>query len=72
MRSPLRTEADAFRFLGVVIVGAALIVGAAAANRWFGLAVAVVVIGAIWWWYWRQPSPGPPPVEVRTTGTGSS
>jgi hypothetical protein len=64
MRNPLRSEADAFRFVGVVIVGAALIVGAASVDKWFGFAVAVVVIGGLWWWYWRQPSPGPPPVEV--------
>jgi hypothetical protein len=64
MRSPLRTEADAFRFLGVVIVGAALIVGASRANTWLGVAVAAVAVGAISWWYWRQPSPGRVPVTV--------
>jgi nucleotide-binding universal stress UspA family protein len=64
MRSPLRTEADAFRFLGIVIVGAALIVGAASVNTWLGVAVAAVVVGAISWWYWRQPSPGRAPVRM--------
>jgi hypothetical protein len=64
MRSPLRTEADAFRFLGIVIVGAALIVGAASVNTWLGVAVAAVVVGAIAWWYWRQPSPGRAPVRM--------
>jgi len=65
MRSPLRSEADAFRFVGVVVVAAALIVGAARANTWFGLAVAVVLVGGVSWWYWHQPSPEPPPVAVR-------
>ena len=64
MRNPLRTEADAFRFLGVVIVGAALIVGASRANTWLGVAVAAVAVGAISWWYWHQPSPGRAPVTV--------
>jgi len=64
MLSPLRSEADAFRFVGVVVVGAAVIVGAARANTWFGLAAAVVVVGGVSWWYWHKPSPGPPPVRV--------
>ena len=67
MRSPLRTEADAFRFLGVVIGGAALIVGAAAVNTWFGVAAAALVVGAVSWWYWRQPSPARVPVKVART-----
>jgi hypothetical protein len=64
MRNPLRTEADAFRFLGVVIVGAALIVGASRANTWLGVGVAAVAVGAISWWYWHQPSAGRAPVMV--------
>jgi len=60
MRNPLRSEPDAFRFLGVVIVGALVIVGAASLNTWLGVAVAVVVVGGITYWYWHQPSPGPP------------
>jgi hypothetical protein len=66
MRNPLRTEAEAFRFLVVAIVGAALIVGAARINTWVGVGVAAVVVAGVSWWYWRQPSPGPPPVQVRT------
>jgi hypothetical protein len=64
MQNPLRSEADAFRFVGVVVVGAAVIVGAASANTWLGLAAALVVVGGVSWWYWHQPSPAPPPVEV--------
>jgi hypothetical protein len=66
MRNPLRTEAEAFRFLVVAIVGAALIVGASRINTWVGVGVAAVVVAGVSWWYWRQPSPGPPPVQVRT------
>ena len=44
--NPLRSEAEAFRFLGVVIVGALVIVAAAYVNTWVGVAAAVVVIAA--------------------------
>jgi len=65
MQNPLRSEAEAFRFLIVSIGGAAIIVGAAYANTWLGVAAAVVVVGGIARWYWRQPSPQPPRLEVR-------
>ncbi len=64
MRNPLRSEAEAFRFLIAVIIGALVIVGAARINTWFGLAAALVIVSGIAWWYWRQPSPGPPLPEV--------
>jgi hypothetical protein len=65
MQNPLRSEAEAFRFLIVSIGGAAIIVGAAYANTWLGVAAAVVVVGGIARWYWRQPSPQPRRIEVR-------
>jgi hypothetical protein len=57
MRNPLRSEAEAFRFLVVSIVGALVIVAGAFINTWVGVAAAVIVVGAISLWYWRQPSP---------------
>ena len=45
MRNPLRTEAEAFRFLVVVIAGAIVVVAAAYINTWVGVAAAVLVIG---------------------------
>jgi hypothetical protein len=57
MRNPLRSEAEAFRFLVVSIVGALVIVGGAFINTWVGVAAAVIVIAVIARWYWRQPSP---------------
>ena len=63
-RNPFRSEAEAFRFVGVAIVGALVIIGAAAVNTWLGLAVAIVVLAAVMWLYEHQPSPPPPPVEV--------
>jgi hypothetical protein len=64
MQNPLRSEAEAFRFLIVSIVGAAIIVGAAYANTWLGVAAALVVVGGVARWYWRQPSARPPRLEV--------
>jgi len=57
MRNPLRSEAEAFRFLVVSIVGALVIVAGAFINTWVGVAAAVIVVGAISLSYWRQPSP---------------
>lgn len=61
MRNPLRTEAEAFRFLLVAIVGAAVIVAAAYANEWLGVAAAVLVVGGIGVWLWNGPPAVPPP-----------
>lgn len=50
MRNPLRSEAEAFRFL-IVIIGGAVIVGVAAyINTWVGVAAAVLVVGGIGAW----------------------
>ena len=53
MRNPLRSEAEAFRFLGVVIVGALVVVGAAHVNTWLGVAAAVLTVGGVGWWLRR-------------------
>jgi len=58
MRNPLRSEAEAFRFLLAVIVGAVVIVGAAYVNTWLGVAAAVVAVGGIVWWLKQEPIPG--------------
>ena len=50
MRNPLRSEAEAFSFLGVVIVGALVIAGAAWLNTWVGVAAAVLVVAALVRW----------------------
>jgi hypothetical protein len=64
MQNPLRSEADAFRFLLIVIGGAAIIVLAAYINTWLGVAAAVVVVVGVARWYWRQPSAKPPRLEI--------
>jgi hypothetical protein len=58
MRNPLRSEAEAFRFLIAVIVGALVIIGAAYVNTWLGVAAAVVAVGGIGWLLKREPVPG--------------
>ena len=73
MRNPLRSEAEAFRFLVVVIVGAAAIVAASLANKWAGVAVAVLAFAALGWWLRQEPVPGaaePAPVLVSGTPPG--
>jgi hypothetical protein len=74
MRNPLRSEAEAYRFLGVVIVGAAVIIVAAYINTWLGVSVAVLAFGALGWWLRHEPVPGtaePPPVVTSGTPAGT-
>jgi hypothetical protein len=73
MRNPLRSEAEAFRFLIVVIVGAAAIIAAASINKWLGVAVAVLAFAALGWWLMREPVPGgsdPPRPLASATSPG--
>jgi hypothetical protein len=64
MRNPLRSEAEAFRFLVVVIAGAVIVVVAATINVWAGVVAAVLVVGSVGWWYWTRPSPARPPIAM--------
>jgi len=66
MRNPLRSEAEAFRFLIVVIAGAIVVVAAAYLNTWVGVAAAVLVAGGIVAWLLRAPA-GPPRMLVSST-----
>jgi hypothetical protein len=58
MRNPLRSEAEAYRFLGIVIVGAGVIIAAAYGNTWAGVAVAVIAFAGLFWWLTHAPVPG--------------
>ena len=74
MRNPLRSEAEAYRFLGVVIVGAAVIIAGAYVNTWVGVAAAVIVFVALGWWLMHEPVPGaaePPPMVTSGTPPGA-
>ena len=50
MRNPFRSEAEAFRFLLLVIVYGALIVIGNKINVWLGLAVFIVESAIVAWW----------------------
>ena len=54
MQNPFRTEEQAFRFVWLTIGYAGLIVIAYLINHWFGLAVFLVLTGAIAWWLTRR------------------
>jgi hypothetical protein len=69
MRNPLRSEAEAFRFLIVIIVGAAVIIAASFINKWLGVAVAILVFAGLFWWLKQEPVPGSSdPPKVVTSG----
>lgn len=73
MRNPLRSEAEAFRFLIAVIVCALIIVGAASIDTWLGVAAAVVAVVGLLWWLKQEPVPGaadPPPRLTSETPAG--
>jgi hypothetical protein len=73
MRNPLRSEAEAYRFLIVIIVGAALIIGASFIDKWLGVAVAILVFAGLFWWLKQEPVPGaadPPKVVTSATPPG--
>ena len=73
MRNPLRSEAEAYRLLWIVIACAAAIIVAAFINTWLGVAVAVLAFGALGWWLMQEPVPGAgeaPPVVTSGTPPG--
>ena len=55
MRNPLRSEAEAFRLLVIVIGGAIVVVAAAYLNTWVGVAAAAVAVGGVLAWLMRTP-----------------
>ena len=69
VRNPLRSEAEAFRFLVAVIVGALVIVGAAYLNTWLGVAVAIIAVAGIVWWLRQEPVPGAADAPPRLTSS---
>src|ERR1043165_7675850 len=58
MRNPLRSAAEMYRFLWIVVAGAIVIVVAALINKWVGVAAAVIAFGALGWWFFHEPVPG--------------
>ncbi|MDQ3821619.1 MAG: hypothetical protein M3321_00030 [Actinomycetota bacterium] len=63
MINPLRSEAEAFRFVLVTLVYFGLIAIAAVVNRWLGLAVfGVLTLAVLAWWFRARRQE--PPVQV--------
>lgn len=62
-----------YRFLWIVVFGAAIIVVAAVINKWVGVAAAVIAFAALAWWLFKAPAPGagePPKKVVSATPPG--
>jgi hypothetical protein len=66
MHNPLRSEAEAFRFVIIAVVGALVIVGASYLNMWVGVVAAVLVVGGVVGWLLH--GEGEPP-RVLESGT---
>jgi hypothetical protein len=54
VQNPLRSEAEAFRFLLGAVVYFALIAIAGVINAWAGLVVFIVLSAGVLWWWWRS------------------
>jgi len=63
MQNPFRSEEAAFRFVLMTIGYFVLIVIAAAIDTWLGVAVFVVLSGAVAWWFSLRRTQSPPPVK---------
>jgi hypothetical protein len=65
MTNPLRSEADAYRFLLVTVgVAAAVVLASVLGGPWWGTGVALVLIGGVTWAYFRTGSTPPPAKTV--------
>ena len=64
-RNPLRSEAEAFRFVLLTVAYFALIVGASALSTWLGVAVFLVLTGLVLW-RWTRKAPVEAPMRVAT------
>jgi GABA permease len=72
MRNPLRSEAEAFRFVLLTIGYFALIVVAAAIDRWLGLAVFALLTAIAAIAVWRMRADAPPRRAVGRSGEGDA
>ena len=63
MRNPIRSEADAFRFVLLTIGYFALIVIGSVINVWLGVAVFVVLTAGVLWWFLMRRTDAEAPVR---------
>jgi hypothetical protein len=62
MRNPLRSEAEAYRFLLLTIAYfAAIVLASLAGNRWWGIGVFVLLTAAGAWWFLQREGERPVP-----------
>ena len=67
MRNPLRSEAEAYRFLlGTIVYFGAIVLAAVVGGTWWGVGVfAVLTLVALVWFFQREPMPAPPKTAPR-------
>jgi hypothetical protein len=67
MRNPLRSEAEAYRFLlGTIVYFGAIVLAAVVGGTWWGVGVfAVLTVLALFWFFGREPLPPPPKTAPR-------
>jgi hypothetical protein len=73
LRNPLRSEAEAYRFLLLTIAYfAAIVLASLAGNRWWGVGVFVVLTAAGAWWFLQRDEPGQAPraIPMRESAAG--
>ncbi len=70
MKNPLRSEAEAYRFLlGTVVYFAAIVLASVVGGTWWGVGVfAVLTVAAAFWFFQREPVTPPPPSAPRHQG----
>src|SRR5437762_6159210 len=72
MINPLRSEAEAFRFLiASIVYFGAIVIAAVAGGKWWGLGVFVVLsVGVLWWWLRSRRDERPPQTAPRPHAAG--
>jgi nucleotide-binding universal stress UspA family protein len=70
--NPLRSEAEAFRFLiASIVYFGAIVIAAVAGGKWWGLGVFVVLSAAVlWWWLGSRRDERPPQTAPRPHAEG--
>src|SRR4051794_26172556 len=71
MKNPLRSEAQAYRFvLGTVAYFVAIVVADVVGGRWVGLGVFVVLSALALWWFFRREVREQPPAAAPRQRSG--
>jgi hypothetical protein len=70
MRNPLRSEAEAYRFLlGTIVYFGLIVLAAVVGGTWWGVGVfAVLTVVVLIWFFGREDMPPPPKTESRVQG----